>query len=1430
MPYMEQVTVPAPLKQEPNPRKPLIQVMLMVGIPILMVVMIIVMVTVGGRNNPMMFMMMAVMMLSMVAGMFMNFTGGGQGDINQDRQNYFLALKKNREKAHAVGRTLHRIQTFLFPNPDTLLNRVRNRDETIWTASPITDDDADKGSAELLDTSENSSKEADLSSAYMRARVGSGMMSLTPRIEVERSESVAPEQLEPVTFLALNNFMATQNIVPNVPLSVSLDGMPAVGMRGHVPYRYDLTRGMVMSLAYNHSPDVLMLGVVSADDDVDDEWDWIKWLPHNLNTFAEPDAAGYRALRWSSFADCCRDLAENQAVLRQDNARIVVIVDLPDANLTYPGDIANLPRTTFLIVNARDDKAVTSIEHRFHISGDFDSDRMFSVAGQDNLAKVDVVPRYKAVDFAHAMAPLRPRNFGHRVLHTTSEEAVVRKEPHMLEAIGATDLERFDVIEQWRKTDAEKSFKTPLGFGVHKNASGGTYTPNGQIVYLDMTQIASGGSGPHGAFQGATGSGKSFLISTYIALLCALHSPKKLVIIAMDFKGGATFNLLARLPHFQANLTNMEDSLDMVDRARDVVQGEIERRQEIFRDLGGLEDIYDYRKLQRAEPERNLPDMPNVLMVADEFREFLQHNPGYKSMFNSIAAVGRSVGVHLLLGSQYIDDMLIPTQDRTNYHYGISLKAAQAAHSQAVVRTARATDLPQSKVGILWHNDGGDERHTYFQGFNRSLPYVPRRAVEDRRVEAERNIVDANLAEFTQRSFADRAVVSEEDSTVDEDTFTMTPDVSTGKDEFEALLETIQDQGRDYADVYRMWATPISEPMTMAHLSESDLRAPEDMNPGSIRIRLGDVDIPIKHKRVPLEVDFTPSKGNVMITGDQGTGRSTAIKALVASSAMRYSGREVSWMLYDFAGSALSAMENYPNVAAYAMRGDEDIWHRIQGEVSRVIAIRSRVFTEQRLSSMDDYFRYREQIGGIPGDEHGYIVLAVDGLQQMFESNDVKFDENVVAPWVERLTRGPQLGVFTVGTATDFTRMFVRVRDNFSTGIRLRSGDNGATFQPPSGTPEFRVIMQRVPANDPGRIVDDTQRTATGQTLYHHGRILLPIADPVEWTERAGVRTFNVRRDFSSQIIELGNHINTLPIARNAAEKLGVADVRTSLREVFDLTAPLAGEMKALPVKDRPLVYGLDTGTLLPAVLNPSKDIQPAYGFNLPGMRHVLVAGEARSGKTTSLRTFMESVSATYSPDEARFMILDGTGGLIDASRKYIDAGYMQAQNYAMDKNQAEVVMGRVGQVIALNTPNPDEIQADPTIVESRQYVKTPELFVFVDNIQSFMSANQYSPGALETTMMSLPQQDVGVRFIFTHGANSKLMQNLINNKGIAHLSDTLESLYVFMLSGPGSLGQIVQMSRSKFRSMPPGRAQVFHRSHSVGSTLPVVQFGLPSD
>ena len=119
--------------------------------------------------------------------------------------------------------------------------------------------------------------------------------------------------------------------------------------------------------------------------------------------------------------------------------------------------------------------------------------------------------------------------------------------------------------------------------------------------------------------------------------------------------------------------------------------GEQERRQTMLREAGNLDDIVAYQARREADPA--MPPMPDLLVIVDEFAELLAARPEFIELFVGLGRVGRSLGVHLLLSSQRLDEGRLRGLE-SHLRYRLCLRTYSATESKLVLGTPDAYLLP----------------------------------------------------------------------------------------------------------------------------------------------------------------------------------------------------------------------------------------------------------------------------------------------------------------------------------------------------------------------------------------------------------------------------------------------------------------------------------------------------------------------------------------------------------------------------------------------------------------------------------------------------------------------------------------------------------------------------------------------------------------
>ncbi|WP_250506868.1 FtsK/SpoIIIE domain-containing protein [Bowdeniella massiliensis] len=191
--------------------------------------------------------------------------------------------------------------------------------------------------------------------------------------------------------------------------------------------------------------------------------------------------------------------------------------------------------------------------------------------------------------------------------------------------------------------------------------------------------------GPHALVAGMTGAGKSELLTSWLLALAATTSPRHLTFLLVDFKGGAAFGPLRRLPHTIGVLTDLDPAATT--RALTSLTAQLKQRERIFH-ASGVRSLAEYDAL--AGPREPLA---RILVVIDEFQALATDEPDLLDQFVRLATQGRSLGIHLIAATQRPAGAVTPTM-RANMPLRICLRVTSTADSADILGTPDAAALP----------------------------------------------------------------------------------------------------------------------------------------------------------------------------------------------------------------------------------------------------------------------------------------------------------------------------------------------------------------------------------------------------------------------------------------------------------------------------------------------------------------------------------------------------------------------------------------------------------------------------------------------------------------------------------------------------------------------------------------------------------------
>jgi S-DNA-T family DNA segregation ATPase FtsK/SpoIIIE len=846
---------------------------------------------------------------------------------------------------------------------------------------------------------------------FGRVRIGLG--SRRAALEFIPPATKPVEDLEPLSAISLRRFIRVYQNVAGVPVTLATRNFTSIELAGEAGPALGLVRSMIAQLVTFHSPDELRIAVLAGEAQLA-EWEWVKWLPHNAHHREEDEAGALRLIATSY--DALTSLLGPEFDERPDHdasavpgvTEPLIVVVAHGAGIPASSRLTGVGLRNVVLFDVTG--AMTGGPKVLRLTATEDKVE-YSVGDGTASARIDDLSITGAANLARLIAPMRTGgtlDLSDKPLETDFELTAL---------LGIRNPRTFDVAAKWRPR-AVQSARLQVPIGV---------TEEGEVVELDLKESAQGGMGPHGLLIGATGSGKSELLRTLIIGLAATHSSEVLNFVLTDFKGGATFLNMDRLPHTSAVITNLAGELELVDRMQDALNGEVIRRQELLH-ASGYSSLFDYEKARAAGA--NLTPLPTLLVVVDEFSELLANKPEFIELFVTIGRVGRSLGVHLLLASQRLDEGRI---HRVEGHlsYRIALRTFSSMESRSVIGSAAAYELPSAPGNGYLKMD--TVNLVRFKAAYVSGP-CPQAPADDT------PSGQAPAAEVSVFGLEQRIPYPEEEAVR-----ARQPDAAAaaaGDEESDSLLEVIIDRLADAGPPARqVWLPPLDASPSLDHLlpgivpdANRGMVAAEFRALGALRAPLGIVDRPYDQSRELLIADLSGAGGHVGVAGAPQTGKSTLLRTLILSLALTHTPQEIQFYCLDF-GGGLASTAGLPHVGSVATRLDRDRVVRTVAELTALLERREQFFTELGLESMAAYRAMRAN--GEITDPYGDVFLVVDGwgvLRQDFETVEAKISD--------LLARGLSFGIHVVGAAVRWSEFRTRVRDLMGTKFELRLGDS----------------------------------------------------------------------------------------------------------------------------------------------------------------------------------------------------------------------------------------------------------------------------------------------------------------------------------------------------------------------------------------------------
>ena len=569
---------------------------------------------------------------------------------------------------------------------------------------------------------------------------------------------------------------------------------------------------------------------------------------------------------------------------------------------------------------------------------------------------------------------------------------------NFLEMMKVGKIEQLNILNRWVKNDPTTSLATPIGIGE-----------DGKQFELDLHEKFHG---PHGLIAGATGSGKSEFIITYILSMAINYSPYEVQFVLIDYKGGGLAGAFenketgVKIPHVIGTITNLDTG--EMNRSLVSIRSELKRRQRKFNEVRdklneSTIDIYKYQKFYR-DGKIDEP-ISHLFIVSDEFAELKSQQPEFMDELVSTARIGRSLGVHLILATQKPSGV-VDDQIWSNAKFKVSLKVQTAEDSVEMLKRPDAANLKQT--GRFYLQIGYDELFLLGQSAWAGARYVPTDTIL-KPIDDSIKIIDNTgnlIKEITDK-------VKENNS------------VDLG-DQLTSLVKYIYDIGvREKYHTTDLWLPNIPNEI---YLADTIKKYNYTTSPYLINPLIGEYDDPNNQSQNKLEIDLS-NTGHLAILGMTGSGKENLLTTLIYNICMNHTSDEVNFYILDLGAEILKIFKDMPQVGDVVLSTEKDKVKNLFVMLIRELNKRKELFSNYG----GDYNSYiKNSNNKLP------LIIFVLNIYDVFVENFYDYDELLN----QLIREAAKYGIVVIETAIQTNSIKSNILSSFPNKIMMQASDN----------------------------------------------------------------------------------------------------------------------------------------------------------------------------------------------------------------------------------------------------------------------------------------------------------------------------------------------------------------------------------------------------
>ena len=783
--------------------------------------------------------------------------------------------------------------------------------------------------------------------------------------------------------------------IPDMPIPANLSHGPVgyIGPRNLVLEQLQL---LVMQLATFHSyHDVQFITILPEEEK--EQWSWMRWLPHaklqelNVRGFVYNQRTRDQVLNSLNQILKLRRSQKEEASHKESTLfhphYVVLVTDekliLDHVIMEFFTEDPTELGCSLIFVEDVMSSLSENIQTVINIK-DRNTGQLVMEEGvlKETDFRLDHFPTdYDKERIARTLAPLN---------HLQNLKSSIPDSVTFMEMYGAETFEDLQVSSRWKKNAPYKSLAVPIGLRGQDD-----------LVQLNLHEKAHG---PHGLIAGTTGSGKSETIQSYILSLAVNFHPHDVAFLLIDYKGGGMANLFKNLPHLLGTITNLDGVQSM--RALASINAEIHRRERLFGEFE-VNHINQYqKKFKNGEATEPLP---HLFIISDEFAELKVNQPDFIKKLVSIARVGRSLGVHLILATQKPSGV-VDDQIWSNSRFKIALKVADRSDSNEMLHTPDAAEITQT--GRAYLQVGNNEVYELFQSAWSGADYQPEK--DDMGIEDHTIYLINELGQYE--------ILNEDLSGLED-----ADEIKEVPTELDAIVHNIHllCEEQEIPPVPQPWLPPLKERIALEELEEVQ-PAIAWAQEKSLSILLGMADIPQAQKQEAVSINLAKD-GHVLLYGSPGTGKTTFLQSAGMDLARKFSPKDLTMYLMDFGTNGLATLSKLPQVADTMLLDQTE-------KISKFVRIMEKELNRRKKLLADYGVGTLELYRQASGQEEPAIVILLDSYEAFKEE---AYEAELFKLLVRISREGLSIGVHILMTAGRQSNLRAQLYSNFKHQLSL---------------------------------------------------------------------------------------------------------------------------------------------------------------------------------------------------------------------------------------------------------------------------------------------------------------------------------------------------------------------------------------------------------